>query len=219
MTRVQGGALSAASSYNGGGTMRSHVDRASLPRRRFGGAIALLAAVAVFAGGGVARAQSGSNVALGKPAFMLVSVPCGVGSGPDNAVDGDSSPPNIYTDKWCARAVVVPHVLMVDLGTRYDLNAFRVRHAGFAGEPSLFNTRAYSIQTSRDGLLWSTIVTVPANTANVTTHFLPVAGVRYVRLVITQAEQRMGVNTARIYEFEAWATRASSGCLVLGICL
>ena len=201
--------------------MRSHLYRSSPPRRRIGGAVAVLAAVAVFAGGGVAHAQSGSNVARGKLATSL-SLPCTLQSGPDNAVDGDSSPPNIYTDKWCARPLLVgPHVLTVDLGSGYDLNAFTVRHAGFAGESSLFNTRAYSIKTSRDGLVWSTAVTVAANTANVTTHVLPslALGVRQVRLVITQAEQRPGVNVARIYEFEAWGSyRLSSDCL-LGICL
>jgi len=196
--------------------MRSHVYRSSPPRRRIGGAIAVLAAVATFAGGGVAHAQSGSNVARGKLATSL-SVPCSAQSGPGKAVDGDQFPPvfppNIYTNKWCARPPLVgPHVLTVNLGLGegygYDLNAITLLHAQYGGESPLFNTRAYSIQVSPNGLAWGTVATSTANTASNNTYFFPAGlqGVTQVRLVINQAEQRPGVNVARIYELQAWGT-------------
>jgi hypothetical protein len=135
----------------------------------------------------------------------MSSLPCTPLSGADNAVDGGTT--NIFTDKWCSLAT--NKWLRIDLGATYQLESFAVVHAGAAGESTRYNTRDYTIKTSRDGQLWTTAVTVVGNTLNTTVHHLPVAvSARYIDLNITAAEQSTlaGLGgAARIYEVQAYA--------------
>lgn len=171
-------------------------------RRTCLGALATTVA-AVLIGSGVAQAAE-SNVALNKLAISSTPLLCSGGSGTGKAVDGKWT--NIYTDKWCAPSAAS---LTVNIGPGsgygYTLNRFVVRHAGAAGESSAYNTRTFSIQTSPQGLSWTTVAMVEGNTASVTTHLVEggIANVRSVRLIVTGPTQT-GFGATRIYELEAY---------------
>jgi hypothetical protein len=184
--------------------IRNHVARANSQRRRWIHGVVLVVGLVLLMQGTSAAQIGPVNVALGKRA--MGSLPCTPLSGADNAVDGGAT--NIFTDKWCSLA---PNKwLRVDLGATYQLESFVVVHAGAAGESTRYNTRDYTIKTSRDGQLWTTAVIVVGNTLNTTVHHLGPLGVsaRYIDLNVTAPEQSTlaGLGgAARIYELEAYA--------------
>jgi hypothetical protein len=142
---------------------------------------------------------SGTNVALNKAATG--STACNVNEGPAKAVNGSVSGGN--TDKFCS--TVAPRFLQVDLGAAFNVNGFIVRHAAAGGEAAAMNTRDFNIQTSPDNATWTTVVTVTANAANITTHAIAARSARYARLNITTPTQTTD-GAARIYEFEVYGT-------------
>jgi hypothetical protein len=139
-----------------------------------------------------------ANLALNKSATG--STPCASTEGPEKAVNGSVSGGN--SDKWCSHAAA--SFLQVDLGATLNLGSFILRHAGAGGESTTFNTRAFNIQVSTDGATWSTVVTVSANTASVTTHAITPIAARHVRLNVTTPTQTTDT-AARIYELEVYA--------------
>ena len=82
----------------------------------------------------------------------------------------------------------------------------KVYHAGFAGDPSNWTTRAYNVALSDDGVQWRVVRTVTNNTASVNTLIFPLQTARYVRLDITQGTQIQDptLNVARIVEVELY---------------
>jgi len=142
--------------------------------------------------------SAGTNIALNRPATGTSS--CASSEGPEKAVNGSVSGGN--SDKWCS--LVATQWLQVDLGASYGLTSFTVRHAGAGGESASFNTRAFDIVVSADGASWTTVVTVSANTASVSTHAVAATAARYVRLNVTTPTQTTD-GAARIYELEAYA--------------
>ncbi|WP_193433354.1 endo-beta-N-acetylglucosaminidase [Virgibacillus necropolis] len=135
------------------------------------------------------------NVALNKTA--VASGQCGTSEGPLNAIDGETA----NNSKWCA--IGDNQWLTVDLGEVYHLSEFVLKHAEAGGESPAFNTKAFKIETSRDGENWENTVTATANTAAVSEHPIPITEARYVRLSIQQPTQG-GDQAARIYELEAY---------------
>jgi alpha-acetolactate decarboxylase len=107
----------------------------------------------------------------------------------------------------------------VDLGANQAISKFVISHAGAGGENTAWNTKDFNIQVSTDGTNWSTVVNVTGNTANVTTHTIPLTTARYVRLNIVTPTQNTDT-AARIYEVEVYntdlafgkATTADSSC-------
>ena len=140
----------------------------------------------------------GGNLALNKPATG--STPCNTNEGPAKAVNGSVSGGN--SDKWCSHAV--PRFLQVDLGSNTTVGSFVIRHAGAGGESTAFNTRAYTIQVGPDVNNLTTVVTVTANTASVTSHTITPRSARIVRLNVTTPTQNTNTG-ARIYELEVYA--------------
>ncbi|WP_244298375.1 discoidin domain-containing protein [Micromonospora cremea] len=140
------------------------------------------------------------NLALNKPA--IADSQCALTQGPQKAVNGSST--GGASDKWCSTGV--GKWLRVDLGSPggslVNIRKFVLRHAGAGGEATSFNTRAFNIQMSADAIQWWTVVTVTANTANVSTHYVDAFG-RYVRLNVTAPAQTTDPS-ARIYELEAY---------------
>jgi len=121
----------------------------------------------------------------------------------DKAIDGIVA----AESKWCSAGTGGPHWLKLDLGAEATINGFIVRHAGAAGEPTIYNTQQFRIQsaTSFNPASWTDECVVNnAAQANVTTRsYLTPKTLRYVRLYITDA----GIdNYARIPEFEVWGT-------------
>jgi len=77
-----------------------------------------------------------------------------------------------------------------------------VRHAQAGGESATFNTRDYDLQTSNDGVSFTTIAQVRGNTAAVTTTGM-LSMARFLRINVITAEQASN-NAARIYEVEVF---------------
>ncbi|MCP3097877.1 PKD domain-containing protein [Myxococcus sp. K15C18031901] len=135
------------------------------------------------------------NLALNKPTTS--STACNANEGAAKAVNGSVS--GGTTDKFCS--LVSPAWMQVDLGSAQTVSSFTLRHAGAGGESTSWNTRAFTLQTSTDGLAWSTPVTVTSNTANVSTHAISPAAARYIKLNVTTPTQN-GDPATRIYELE-----------------
>ncbi len=144
------------------------------------------------------------NVALNAVALSS-HLPCTLGSGPQNAVDGAAS--NIYTDKWCVRSGQPTLTLQLPVYVNgFSLTKIVVKHAGTAGESPALNTKAYRLLTSPSVLCRLTpLVTVTNNTANQTVHNISSDDGSLVRLLVDVPTQ--GTNQAtRIYEVEVWGS-------------
>ncbi len=132
------------------------------------------------------------NVALNKTA--IASGQCAPTEAAKYAFDGK------VNSKWCALGNA-PHWLQADLGDQFALSKFVIRHAQAGGEPQAFNTEAFRIEVSTDGVNWTEAVKVTDNTAAVSEHSIALTNARYVRLWIDKPTQG-GDTAARIFEFE-----------------
>ncbi|WP_417898721.1 discoidin domain-containing protein [Bacillus haimaensis] len=140
------------------------------------------------------EASNISNVALNKAA--TASGQCGAAEAPRYAVDGKVTD----NSKWCAFGA---SWLQLDLGDLYQISHFVLKHAEAGGEPAAFNTRAFTIEVSKDGETWETAVTITSNSDGISEHTIPLTEARYVRLSVQQPTQG-GDQATRIFEFEAY---------------
>ncbi|WP_375142512.1 endo-beta-N-acetylglucosaminidase [Metabacillus idriensis] len=141
-------------------------------------------------------AKNITNVALGKKAEA--SGACASSEGPSYALDGKVTD----NSKWCALGTA-PHWLKVDLGGNHSVSKFVVQHAQAGGEAQAFNTQAFKIEISTDGVNWFNSVQVTDNIEAVSEHAIPLTDARYVRLWIDKPTQGSD-QAARIYEFEVY---------------
>jgi hypothetical protein len=156
-----------------------------------------------------------TNVALNAVALSS-HLPCTLGSGPENAVDGAAS--NIYTDKWCVASGTPTLTIQLPASAYgFTLSKIVVKHAGVAETPA-WNTKAYRLLVKRGTVgtcAPSTVVTVTNNTANETVHTISSKNVSQVQLAVDIPTQ--GANQAtRIYEVEVWgipSATADPSCL------
>ena len=139
----------------------------------------------------------GANLALNRPATG--SIVCNANESAAKAVNGSVS--GGTTDKFCSLAS--SKWLRVDLGSSRTVHSFVIKHAGAGGEATAWNTKAFTLQTSTDGATWTTVATVSASSASVTTHAITPRTARYVRLNISTPTQN-GDPAARIYELEVY---------------
>ena len=139
----------------------------------------------------------GANLALNRPATG--SIVCNANESAAKAVNGSVS--GGTTDKFCSLAS--SKWLRVDLGSSRTVRSFVIKHAGAGGEATAWNTKAFTLQTSTDGATWTTVATVSASSASVTTHAITPRTARYVRLNISTPTQN-GDPAARIYELEVY---------------
>ncbi|HEX5993914.1 MAG TPA: discoidin domain-containing protein, partial [Jiangellales bacterium] len=145
--------------------------------------------------------QQDFNLAVNKPA--IADSQCVPTEGPEKAVNGSWT--GGRPDKWCSAGA--SKWLRIDLESTVNISRLVVRHAGAGGEPTSYNTRAFSIAVSADGSSWTTAATVTDNTADVTTHDVTTTG-RYVRLDVATPTQN-GDPAARIYELEVYGEAGS----------
>lgn len=113
----------------------------------------------------------------------------------DRAADG------MGNSKWVSTAAA-PNWLQVDMGASYEISRWVVKHAGYNGESSSYNTKDYKLQISSDGVNFIDVDTMTGNAANLTDRNVSAIG-RYVRLYVT-AGQQDGGSTARIFDFEVY---------------
>jgi predicted alpha-1,2-mannosidase len=142
-----------------------------------------------------------NNLALNHPATADSS--CNANETPGKAVNGSIS--GGLSDKWCSLGAVGTQFWQVDLGGTHSVNQIVIDHAGAGGEQTGWNTRAFNLQVSTDGTNFTTVVTVTANTASVTTHTITPVNARFVRLNIVTPTNN-GNGAARIYEVQVFGT-------------
>lgn len=143
----------------------------------------------------------GPNLALHKAA--IGSTPCNATEVPDKAFNGSVSGGS--SDKWCSH--VSSAFLQVDLGMKFIVDQFVIRHAGAGGDLPILNTRNFNIQISTNGRDFVTVVRVTGNTRDVTVHTILPTLARFIRLNITRPAQHDD-NASRIYEFEVYCDPA-----------
>ena len=115
---------------------------------------------------------------------------------PKFAVDGDLG------TKWCATGSA-PYVLTVDLGSLKTVSEIRMAHAAAGGESPSMNTRAYTLELSKDGTNFHEVSRTASNSDGNTINTFAAASARFIRLTVNQPTQ--GADSAvRLYEFEAY---------------
>ncbi|QNK56923.1 discoidin domain-containing protein [Paenibacillus sp. PAMC21692] len=135
------------------------------------------------------------NLALNKPA--TVDSTCTTTQTAAKAVDG-----NVNNDsKWCSKSN--NRWLQVDLGSVKQVNQFVIKHASEGGETASYNTKAYDIQVSTDGVKWSSAVKATNNTSGITVDKTTVVPARFIKLNVTTPTQTQNA-AARIFEFEVY---------------
>lgn len=127
-------------------------------------------------------------------------------SGSNYLVDGSIT--GGENTKWWADTV--PQWAAVDLGQTATISRWVVKHAGAAGENTIFNTGAFKLQRSDDGDTWTDVDSVSGNSADLTNRTLTPFTARYVRLYVNQANLSFD-DDVRIYEFEVWGTGSGGG--------
>ncbi|HEY3003878.1 MAG TPA: ThuA domain-containing protein, partial [Kribbellaceae bacterium] len=178
--------------YTGGGHTRQSYAEPAFRAHLLGG-------IRYAAGAAPADCRPAStNLARGRPATADSS--CRPSEGPDKAVNGSVSGGN--ADKWCSRGTA--KWWRVDLQSPVQIGRVVVHHAAAGGEPAVWNTRDFDIETSTDATTWTTISQTRANTAAVTTHTVPATTARYVRLAVLTATSTANT-AARVYEVEVYA--------------
>ena len=73
--------------------------------------------------------------------------------------------------KWCSGDA--DKWVQVQLAAEQTVGYMVLRHAQVGGEPAVWNSRDYDIQTSLDGQSWSTALQIRGNTLGVGTHQSP----------------------------------------------
>ncbi|OME81315.1 hypothetical protein BK120_16760, partial [Paenibacillus sp. FSL A5-0031] len=135
------------------------------------------------------------NLALNKPA--TVDSTCNISQTAAKAVDGVV----VNDSKWCSKSS--SRWLQIDLGSVKQVNQFVIKHASEGGESASYNTKAYDIQISTDGLKWNKVVNVTNNLSGITVDTITTVPARYIKLNVTAPTQTTNL-AARIYEFEAY---------------
>ena len=141
------------------------------------------------------------NLALNKPA--KVDSTCNPTQTAAKAVDGILN----NDSKWCSLSN--NRWLQLDLGSVKQVNQFVIKHASEGGETASYNTKAYNIQVSTDGVNWNRVVNVTNNTGGITVDKVTAVSARYIKLHVTTPTQTKN-NAARIFEFEVYGASSET---------
>jgi hypothetical protein len=149
----------------------------------------------------------GPDLALGKPVTGGAAA-CAAAEAPAKAVDGQVQ----GNSKWCSSAA--PQTLTVDLGSAQTVSSFIVKHAGLGGEQTGWNTGAFTLATSTDGVTFSQAAAVTGSRSSRTYTPVPARTARYVRFEATTPANN-GDSAARIYELEVYGSSSAPADLAL----
>ena len=127
---------------------------------------------------------------------------------PAKALDGQIQ----GNSKWCSGAA--PRTLTVDLGSAQTVSSFIVKHAGLGGEQTGWNTGAFTLATSTDGVTFSQAAAVTGSRNSRTYTPVPPRTARYVRFEATTPANN-GDTAARIYELEVYGSSSAPADLAL----
>lgn len=116
----------------------------------------------------------------------------------------DGSPSKEYM--WTSKATDGTGWVQLDFKEPYLISRYVVRHAEAGGLEPQLNSRDFTIETSLDGVTWTTAGTHVDNTAPVTDATIPPVEARYVRVNITNG----GIDGyVRIGDIEVYGTHTS----------
>lgn len=116
----------------------------------------------------------------------------------------DGSPSKEYM--WTSKATDGTGWVQLDFKEPYLISRYVVRHAEAGGLEPQLNSRDFTIETSLDGVTWTTAGTHVDNTAPVTDATIPPVEARYVRVNITNG----GIDGyVRIGDIEVYGTHNS----------
>ena len=107
------------------------------------------------------------------------------------------------TTLWTSSPAGTPW-LEVDLGDRYEISRYVIRHGGASGMSRELNTRDFTVQVSDDGTSWKTLDVFQGNTANVTDVELDAVNARHVKITVGDPGAD---STARIAEVEIFGNK------------
>lgn len=104
---------------------------------------------------------------------------------------------------WVSSASDGKGWLECDFGKAYNVNRYVIRHAGASGMNVALNSRAFKVETSIDGTVWTTVGEHKNNTASVTDTDIKPVEARYVRITVSDAGSD---STARIADIEVYGS-------------
>jgi hypothetical protein len=115
------------------------------------------------------------------------------------------------TDKWnTATGANPPHWLVIDLGAEFAVDRIVIRHEGVFGEGDRYDTGDFRLEkgAAGDGPWTPLCEPIRGNREDVTTHDIPLAPLRYLRLCVDVGEQGGRNEYARIFEVEVPVLRS-----------
>jgi len=65
------------------------------------------------------------------------------------------------------------------------VNQFVIKHASEGGETASYNSKAYNIQVSTDGVKWGIILNATNNTSGISVNKITEVSARYIKLNVT----------------------------------
>lgn len=95
----------------------------------------------------------------------------------------DGSPSKEYT--WTSQTADGTAWVQLDFKEPYQITRYVVRHAEAGGLEPQLNSRDFTVETSLDGVTWTTAGTYTGNTAPVTDATIPPVEARYVKVNVT----------------------------------
>ena len=145
-----------------------------------------------------------TNVALRRPATANSSISP---YDPSRVVDGNIATP---ASRWLTNKL--PGWLQVNLGSRFYVSRWVVRHLSSVGWAASYCLPSYSLQLSQDGTNWITADSVIGNTASLTDRNFTAAYAAFARVVVNSA---MPVNAAfaSLLEFELYTSPTTPNTL------
>lgn len=142
------------------------------------------------------KANDIKNLALNKPTQASSYVN-------DNEADIYAVDDSIKT-KWCAVGDE-KHTITINLEKDVTISQIDIAHAEAGGEGSIYNTKGFSIYTSKDGETFELATTVLNNTSAISHTPIKPTLAKYLKIVIDKATQS-GDTAARIYDIQIFGT-------------
>ncbi len=150
-----------------------------------------------------------TNLALKKPGITASTAASTYAV--KQAVDGNNM------TKWASTSASGNEWIKVDLGAKFDVSRWIVKHAGGSGEDISKNAKTYQLMGSTNGSTWTTLDTVACNVANITDRSFDRAQVRYVKLYYNTPSNydEKGSSIANLYELEVYGANIYKNLIAL----
>ncbi len=123
---------------------------------------------------------------------------------PNKAVDGIESSSNYWASAYLGSQTKLPQWLQLDLGQQFNINKITTHFWDDETwlEPSKHRIYTYFIQSSNDGVVWSTIISEKPGQGSMTDTFSSITA-RYVRITVTgnTANNNAHIEEVKVYGY------------------